>query len=401
MSTVASPSRRLGWFADRPIGVKIGAVIALLAVVVLGTNALAVTRINDMSAGQEAIYEQNLKPLNALSAVQRATAAHRARVLEYAFSDPARQQELIGQMDEKQADVDAALAEYESHIVSQEAMDKYLTARADLLDLLTTTAFPLGASGNVVGYGQLVRETMQPYFDDIADGLEEEGIAQSEQAAARNAAAADEASSSVTLLLTVSIIAIIVAAALAFLVVRRILATVRSVHASVEAMADGDLTVHPVARDRDEIGQMADSLAVAQENLRSVMASVVASSDAVAAASEQLSASSAQISASAEETSAQSGVVSSAAEEVSRNVATVAAGADEMSSAIREISQSVNEATRVAAQAVGEAQATTATIQKLGTSSQEIGAVVKAITSIAEQTNLLALNATIEAARAG
>ncbi|MBA3782385.1 MAG: methyl-accepting chemotaxis protein, partial [Nocardioides sp.] len=40
-------------------------------------------------------------------------------------------------------------------------------------------------------------------------------------------------------------------------------------------------------------------------------------------------------------------------------------------------------------------------VSKLGTSSQEIGNVVKVITSIAEQTNLLALNATIEAARAG
>ncbi|KMM45125.1 chemotaxis protein, partial [Cellulomonas sp. A375-1] len=36
-----------------------------------------------------------------------------------------------------------------------------------------------------------------------------------------------------------------------------------------------------------------------------------------------------------------------------------------------------------------------------GTSSAEIGNVVKLITTIAEQTNLLALNATIEAARAG
>jgi methyl-accepting chemotaxis protein len=37
----------------------------------------------------------------------------------------------------------------------------------------------------------------------------------------------------------------------------------------------------------------------------------------------------------------------------------------------------------------------------LGTSSGEIGTIVKVITTIAEQTNLLALNATIEAARAG
>jgi methyl-accepting chemotaxis protein len=40
-------------------------------------------------------------------------------------------------------------------------------------------------------------------------------------------------------------------------------------------------------------------------------------------------------------------------------------------------------------------------VERLGASSQEIGNVVKVITSIAEQTNLLALNATIEAARAG
>src|ERR1700709_2354348 len=67
-NVAAPPSRRFGWFADRPIGVKIGAVIALLAIVVLATNALAVNRIQNMRSGQEAIYTENHKPPNSPAA---------------------------------------------------------------------------------------------------------------------------------------------------------------------------------------------------------------------------------------------------------------------------------------------------------------------------------------------
>ncbi|MCZ2837886.1 methyl-accepting chemotaxis protein [Modestobacter sp. VKM Ac-2985] len=401
MSTTALPPRRLGWFADRPIGVKIGAVITLLAVVVLGTNALAIGRINDMRAGQEAIYTENLKPLNELAAIQRAVAAYRSRVLQYPVYSVADRPKITEQAQGKLADLRAASDAYTPHAVNQAALDTFEASFGQFVQLNETQLVPAADAGDLARFGLVYQNTAAQIVIDFSQAMEDEGVAQSEVAAARNAEAAAAADRAITNLLVVALIGILVAGGLGVLVVRRILATVRSVQTSVQAMADGDLTVLPEVRDRDEIGQMAESLAAAQTNLRSVMASVVASSDAVAAASEELSASSAQISASAEETSAQSGVVSAAAEEVSRNVATVAAGAEEMGASIREISQNANEAARVAAQAVAEAETTNATVMKLGDSSREIGNVIKVITSIAEQTNLLALNATIEAARAG
>jgi methyl-accepting chemotaxis protein len=75
--------------------------------------------------------------------------------------------------------------------------------------------------------------------------------------------------------------------------------------------------------------------------------------------------------------------------------------AEEMSASVQEIARQVQESSRIAGQAVVQAQSTDARISELSKASNRIGDAVKIITAIAEQTNLLALNATIEAARAG
>jgi methyl-accepting chemotaxis protein len=72
-----------------------------------------------------------------------------------------------------------------------------------------------------------------------------------------------------------------------------------------------------------------------------------------------------------------------------------------MVASIKEISRNSSEAANISKETLKKAQSTNQTITLLGTSSQEIGNVIKVISSIAQQTNLLALNATIEAARAG
>jgi methyl-accepting chemotaxis protein len=128
---------------------------------------------------------------------------------------------------------------------------------------------------------------------------------------------------------------------------------------------------------------------------------IVDNTHALASSSEELTSVSQQMSAAAEETTAQANLVSAAAEQVSGNTRTVSGSIDNLVASIHEIARNAQDAATTARKAVDMASATSGTMAALGRSSQEIGAVIKVITSIAEQTNLLALNATIEAARAG
>ncbi|WP_169566275.1 CHASE3 domain-containing protein [Sneathiella limimaris] len=129
--------------------------------------------------------------------------------------------------------------------------------------------------------------------------------------------------------------------------------------------------------------------------------SVGSIANAVDAAARDMHSSSEQMLKVVEETNTQTSSALGSAEQASSNVKTVASAADEMSSSIREISKQVAQSTRVAGDAVRQADDTHQQIKFLVESSQKIGEVVELITDIAEQTNLLALNATIEAARAG
>src|SRR5690606_17455425 len=182
---------------------------------------------------------------------------------------------------------------------------------------------------------------------------------------------------------------------------RGIARTAARVVATSRAMAAGDLTTRSDNTDGDELGQIARALDEAQDHLRELVAEASGTAHAVAASAEELSSTGGSLRTSTEGASSQAGVVAAAAEQVSGNIQMVAAAAEEMGSSISEIAHNASAAAKVAAQATDVVVTTNETVSKLGASSQEIGEVVKVITTTAEQTNLLALNATIEAARAG
>jgi methyl-accepting chemotaxis protein len=182
---------------------------------------------------------------------------------------------------------------------------------------------------------------------------------------------------------------------------RSVTAGVRQLIRVLGALASGDFNQPIDTTARDEIGSVAVALEETSRRIGSTVSGMVGGSVTLSASSEKLSAVSQQMSAAAEETAAQAGTVSAAAEQVSHNIQSVSAGSEELGASIQEIAKNTSDAARVAAEAVVVAEATNKIVATLGSSSAEIGEVIKVITLIAEQTNLLALNATIEAARAG
>jgi len=153
----------------------------------------------------------------------------------------------------------------------------------------------------------------------------------------------------------------------------------------------------------DEMGRVQKIIMIATDVTmqKNMMVSIEETASALASASAQLTATASQMLSTAEKTSSESKIASDSAEDVALGVQAVAANIEEMIASIKEISRSTSESSQMAKMTLEKAHESNATILKLGASSQEIGDVIKVISSIAQQTNLLALNATIEAARAG
>jgi methyl-accepting chemotaxis protein len=156
-------------------------------------------------------------------------------------------------------------------------------------------------------------------------------------------------------------------------------------------LAEKETARHSAEQRRADIHQVASAFETA---VASVVRSVSSSSTELEAAAEALGSM-------AGATRDLSGKVLSASTQAADNVQSVSVATERLIASVGEISRQVQESTRIAREAVMQAEMTDSRIAELTRAAGRIGDVVKLIAAIAEQTNLLALNATIEAARAG
>ena len=239
----------------------------------------------------------------------------------------------------------------------------------------------------------------------LVEELQKRELTQSENTY-KKAESAYKRNLAVSLLLLAAGIAI--PALISFFVIRGIVNTSTELAAAADRMADGDLTARIVNVTGDELGHVSRAFNAMADAFAETIGRVAQTSTSIAAAATQVYGTSEQMATSAEQVASQAATVATAGEEMSATSGDIAhncllaAESSQAASRRAEEGAAVVEGTvTIMNRIAGRVQETARTVENLGDSSQQIGAIIGTIEDIADQTNLLALNAAIEAARAG
>ena len=193
----------------------------------------------------------------------------------------------------------------------------------------------------------------------------------------------------------IGVVALIAFAVMLFLLVRAVVTRplAQAEHAA-EQIAAGDLNVHLVVQNQDEIGKLLLALNGISQNLSAVVGQVRQGAEQVTSASAEIAAGNLDLS---QRTEAQASRLEKTAISMEHLSNAVNRNADNAA----EANQMAAAASQIAVKGGAVVEQVVDTMGAITSSSRKISDIISVIDGIAFQTNILALNAAVEAARAG
>jgi methyl-accepting chemotaxis protein len=420
-------------FSQFSIRSKLVAVVLILLAAMTTMGLMALKEIREINGRLGEVQNNWMQNILALGELQAATLRYQTAVRDHLLADdPTVEAQIEQNVKRLEQDLEGVLSKYEARITTldrHEAYDEFKKIWTDYaaagMEVLAASRSEDFATGR-----QVFTEKLIPLGARTDELLDKERMINRDGAIIAAARGAESYSYAIRIVGLGIVLTTLFGAAIAYRLVRDISDSISSIVSPMRALGQGDLDA-PIGctQDRTEIGDMARALevfkaalvakkstdeAVASEahaklarahridsivqGFQSMIGKLASS---LSSSSVELETAANSLAATAEMTGRVSGKAASASQDISVSVQTAAVAIDQITSSIDEIRCEVLEASRVAGDAVKQAEIADRDVTQLSASARRISNVIKLIGAIAEQTNLLALNATIEAARAG
>ncbi|CAM3931238.1 Methyl-accepting chemotaxis protein NahY [Pseudomonas reidholzensis] len=398
-------------FRNMKIGKRAASVFTLLGALVLVMGLLSLYETRQMDSATDEIRVTWMPAVIALNDISSNLGRARAVTLRTALDDdPAERQRNVALLDGINQQLHTSLKDYQDTIIAADdralfnaftaAHEQYVGLQKQVLANLLNgdlSAAKAQISGPLTAQADAMMKAMGALISYNGTGAE--------RASQRSSDVADEA---FTVIVTSLLVIMIALVTIALLLTRSIVVPLADAVAVAERVATGDLTREIRVDGRDEPALLLRALSRMQESLRDTLRKIAASSDQLASASEELhtvtedtSRGLHQQSAEIDQAATAVNQMTAAVEEVANNAVSTADASKGADRTTRDGRDQVNQALTSIQHLVDDVSGTSAEMEQLATSANEISRVLDVIGSIAGQTNLLALNAAIEAARAG
>ncbi len=413
-------------FDDMKVTYKLLLIVAVAAIAMIGISVTGYRSLSNADNAMNSMYVHEMQGVQKLGTAVEYSRVMMVKTLQAVTlqDNPERLKKVIGQQKDAQENVEKAVADYKAAVKGMPIEDTAeIDAQWDKYKKIMTHVVDLANQGKSAEALEYYEKEGSPATRGLRDAFHGQQQKVNEQAEAREQASRDANSTAAIMIMVVTLVAMLVQAGASVLMARNITNALDAMRAVCEKLRDGDFRGTALALNRgDEFGHLSRVLSDMQQKLGSYMKGISKAIRDISSSSGNLKEASLQ-SAQASVQSAESvgeaahrvleqeGKIRESQElllKVNDSIQTMRAHATAVTTnsmtAADEAKQG-NKALETSVREIRDVEATVSStaemVGRLGTRSEEIGAIVDTISEIASQTNLLALNAAIEAARAG